>query len=792
MKVPVKGAVPAAGSPAGKARHGVSASDSDGQFSNLVERLSSGSVRSAVLVVIFTVLVFLLYSPAWNGPFIFDDEPHIPNNPHIRLEQLTLQGLWDAGFESPARNRPVANISFALNYYVHQYSTFGYHVVNVVIHVIAGVLLFVFIRLTLMIPFFRRRPFRADSIGAEAPPTVEITHADEQTATFIALAAALIWLVHPIQTQAVSYIVQRMTSMAALFYLLAFVFYIKGRLIQDAGWKRYLCYAGTAVSGLLAVGSKEIAITLPFFIVLYEWYFFRDLDRTWLKKGLIFLGISLVVLVPLGLYFTKGDPFRLFTHGYVGHDFTMTERVITQWRVVVHYLSLLVFPHPGRLNLDYAFPYSQSLFSPSTTFLSLGFLSFLFILAIYLAHRHRVLSFCILWYLGNLVLESSVIGLEMVYEHRNYLPSMLVFLAAVLVGYRFLYQKWRLVTLGILCLMLILFSFWTYQRNHIWADDLLLWQDTVAKSPNKARSHYGLGVILSDRGMSDEAIRHFQRTVEIHPDYDLAHNNLGILMQNKGDIEAAIEHFNDALRINPNYTGARSNLGIIFAKQGDLDGAIREFRRALSTASEKRDWQDIIKTRNNLGVALAQKGYVDEAIKEFTAALRMDPGNGEIQGNLNWWVSVKTRIESSVAGIRAELARHPDNADLVVMVGDIYRNGGDLASAVENYEKARSIDHSNVRALGSLALVYGGWGEYDKAITALSKIIELQPDNASAYYNMAYVHARQGRVDEAVKWLREAIERGFSNWELLRTDKDLENIRETAFCQELLKRLGER
>ena len=734
VKAPGKGAASAPGSPVGKTRHGSSDPDESVILRpSLVERLSTGHAQYAVLMVFFTVVVFLLYAPSLTGPFVFDDLPNISENPYLPLEKITLDGLKDAAFKSPARNRPVANISFALNYSVHQYSTFGYHMVNMVIHVITGVLLFFFIKLTLCRSGFSREKYgvgpkgpptdennvtrrsgfsrdhlqtKAEQFGPEGPPTGDNNHLDERTATWIALAAALIWLVHPIQTQAVSYIVQRMASMAALLYLLAFVLYIRGRLIHDTIWKKYLLYAGAMISGLLAMGSKEIAITLPFFILLYEWYFFRDLDRAWLKRGLIVFVVAIVVLVPVVLYFTKGDPFSWLLRGYAHRDFTLTERVMTEFRIVVHYLSLLAFPAPGRLNLDYDFPLSYSLFSPLTTFLSLGFLVFLLVLAIYLAKNYRILSFCILWYLGNLVLESSVIGLELVYEHRNYLPSMLVFLAATLLGYRYLYQRWRYVAVGVLCVVLLLFSFWTWQRNLIWADDLLLWQDTVTKSPNKARPNYNLGwVYANKKGDIDAAIDSYRIAIEINPKYSEAYNNLGLAYRLKGDLEGAIAAFYKAIEATPNRAEPYSSLGLAFLNQGRNADAIKVLSRAIELDPRNQA------ATNNLGLAHARMGREDVAMEYFRRAM--------------WY--------------------HPNHPKAYCNMAQALINQGDVRGAIAHYHRALEIEPDLEEALFGLGVALSRTEELEGAIQAFEAALRVNPDNSKARHNLEIVRSLRNR-----------------------------------------------
>jgi len=221
-------------------------------------------MREVLMLSSLALLVLLIYSNTLGGPFIFDDSHNIRDNPHIRLSRLTLEGITRAGLESPSSNRPVANISFALDYYFHQYNILGYHLVNILIHAATAILLYLFVKTTLSIPSLSSR----------------YAHHG-----WIAFFAAFIWLAHPIQTQSVTYIVQRMNSMAAMFYVLSFLLYAKARLAGEKR-KKWALFAGCILSGILSLGSKEIAATLPFFIFLYEWYLFQDLSWTWLKRHL--------------------------------------------------------------------------------------------------------------------------------------------------------------------------------------------------------------------------------------------------------------------------------------------------------------------------------------------------------------------------------------------------------------------------------------------------------------------------------------------------------------------------
>ncbi len=506
---------------------------------HLARRLKGFSVhvREILVLSLLAILVFSIYSVTLEGPFVLDDLRNIENNPHIRLTRLTLDGIARAGLESPSSSRPVANISFALNYYFHRYGVLGYHLVNILIHATTGILLYLFAKTTLSLPSLRSR-YEAHG--------------------WIPFMTALIWLVHPLQTQSVTYIVQRMNSMAAMFYVLSFFLYAKARLAEEKK-KRWAFFAGCTLAGILSLGSKEIAATLPFFIFLYEWYFFQELSRIWLKRHVLPLVWILILLAVVSFMYLGADPLEVIVRTYQGRDFTLTERVLTEFRVVIFYISLLIFPHPSRLNLDHDFPISHSLTDPITTVLSMGAIAGLIGLAFYVGKKERLLSFCILWLLGNLVIESTVIGLEIIFEHRMYLPSMLICFMAVTLAYRHIKSKWLVV--GVLSAVTVMFSIWTYERNSIWSDNVVLWRDCVDKSPKKARPHNSLGVALASQGRLDEAIGHYSEALRIKPGFAEAHTNLGNALFSQGRLDEAIGHYSEALRIKTRRCRGTEELG---------------------------------------------------------------------------------------------------------------------------------------------------------------------------------------------------------------------------------------
>jgi hypothetical protein len=365
-------------------------------------------IRHLIAVGLIAGLALVIYSNTFQVPFHFDDSPNIVQNPTIQIKVLTWDRLGQLVRNTYKESiRVFSYLTLALNYYIGGLDVFGYHVVNLGIHVAAGIFLYWFLLLTFNLPSLRER---------YGP-----------IAYRVALFTSLIFIAHPIQTQSVTYIVQRMASMAGMFYLLTLVLYVKGR--QGHGIGRAACFGGMVLTYLLGVFSKENVAILPFFVALYEFYFFQRFDLSPKgKKVVVGLALMLLVLGVLGVAVWGKRYLQVIIEGYPYRTFSMSERVLTQARIVLYYLSLLIYPHPSRLNLDYDFPISSTILDPPTTLLSLVVIAGLIGYAVWAAKKRPVLSFSILWYFGNLVIESSIFPLELVYEHRLYLPAIGLFL----------------------------------------------------------------------------------------------------------------------------------------------------------------------------------------------------------------------------------------------------------------------------------------------------------------------------------------------------------------------------
>ena len=796
-----------------------------GHFSALNQKQLS-IIKSFLIILFFTALSVAIYSNTFNSPFVLDDLRKIEENPSIRVSQLSLTEIVKAGFQS-AKARPIAFMTLALNHSLHKYDVYGYHVVNVAIHILTGFFLYLFLATTLKI--------------SSIQPRYSHPH-------LIAFFAALIWLVHPIQTQSVTYIVQRMNSMASLFFILSFLFYAYGRLTDD-NKKKCIWFSASTIVWLLSLGCKQITAILPLLVFLYEWYFFQDLNKEWFKKRLKYLlGISAFFIL-LFLIYTGFSPWEKIQslHDFAQHEFTITERLLTQFRVVIYYISLIFLPLPSRLNLDYDFVLSQSLINPISTLLSLVAIAGIIALAVYLAKKERLISFCVLWFFGTHLIESSILPLAIIFIHRNYLPSMMVCLIPVVLTYRYIKLDWLKV--GLLSLLVVGLSVWTYQRNRVWQNKVTLWSDVVKKSPGKARPHFNLGAAFSEQKRDEEAIPLYQRALEINPKLAQPHINLGEALERHNKIEEAAEHYRAALQIKPDLPEAHNNIGSILAKQGRTEEAIQSYQNALKIRPHfalahfnlahtlvengkveqgirhyyqairfKPEYAEahnnlggvfiklgetekaikhyiaalqidpnLVEAYNNLGITLMQKGNIEAAIKQFQKALQLKPGFILAQNNLKRALAIRRELATEISRLQQFLKDNPDNVESHFQLGNLYYRKGDQRQAIQQYKKALQLNPKFVPAINNLALVTAANKEYYKALTIFLDVLNYYPDDAETHYNIACMYSRLKRVDESIDWLKKAIDKGYTNWESIKRDRDLNNIRDSLAYRDLIK-----
>jgi hypothetical protein len=537
--------------------------------------------KPAVHMLITATLGAVIYSNTFNVSFTFDDRENIVVNPVVRelryfAEPSVAEEILSGNLFHVFRTRRIAYLTFALNYRVNGLDVAGYHIVNLAIHILNALLVYWLVALT-----FRTARFAPGACGGG------------RDAWLVAFFASLVFVTHPVQTQAVTYIVQRTASLVAFFYLLSLAMYINARLVQSRK-KRGLLYALSLVSAVLAMKTKENAFTLPFMVALYDFMFLGGPG----KRRLVYLVpfFFTILIIPLAMMggISGGGMGELETavvsiasSGRTG--VSQGAYLLTQFRVLVTYMRLLFLP--VNQNVDYDYP-AYGTFFDAPVFASFLFLALFVGLAIYFLSRSRrrpwfrLVSFGAFWFFMTLSVESSVIPIaDEIFEHRAYLPSVGAISAAVVAVFFIassLSERWTRRAVMYLCLLATaVLALLTYTRNTLWQDEIRLWEDVVSKSPHKARAHLNLGLANEKSERYGEAIKEYREATRLDPGLAVAHNNLGVIYEKLGRYGDAEREYLTALRIRPGYALAHNNLGVVYEKLGRYDEAVREFKTAI-------------------------------------------------------------------------------------------------------------------------------------------------------------------------------------------------------------------
>ena len=458
-------------------------------------------------LIIIWAIGFIIYSNSFRGDFQFDDYTTIVSNPYIK----NIYRSHELFTYSPLRF--ISNFTFTINYYLGKNNVFGYHLVNFSIHAVNAALIFILIRLLIQTPFIVRE--------------------NKLFLLVVALICSLLFISHPIQTQAVNYISQRSILLAAMFYLLVLILLTKAHLDQIYTRKRSIFYLLAILAFPIALLTKEIIFTLPVAILMINIFFFTKKVRISYNNIAIFLPFALisgliVFLLHQSLFDTPIPRLHYF---------------LTQIGVLKTYIRLLVLPF--NLHLDYNYPITTSFFNLHTIF-SLLFLLLIISGGFFMFNKNRFISFGIFLFFLTLTIESSFIPLnDVIFEHRLYLPSVSFFMVIAGILQIITNKIHRNSTISvkllwsIIVIILVIYTRITYQRNNIWNSDYTLWLDSALKSPYKARPHDGLGVAYLKKNKLKEAADQFQIAVFLDNDYFRAYNNLGVLYEYDGKLEVA-------------------------------------------------------------------------------------------------------------------------------------------------------------------------------------------------------------------------------------------------------------
>lgn len=605
--------------------------------------------------LVLLLLGLAIYAQTFGFNFVFDDFDFIVNNIYIRRFDH-VHYMW----QILPKTRAIGVYSFALNYFIDQLHPQGYHIFNFFIHLLAVGLVW-----ALAAMLFK--------IAGKSHP---------QLPFFI----AVLFLVHPGQTQAVTYISQRFESMATVFYLGAIYCYLCARISSSKTHKMFLfiCSAGLAILGIF---TKEVAATIPLMILAVEFIVLnRDpLNFRQFSSGPRYL-LIMVVGVIFMLLFMKivGTDFIKiyfrFSVPSASHDgdiITGGKYVLTQVRVFLTFLRLLILPVDQ--NVDYDYPLSAGLFDPPLTLVGLGVIGLMFFSIIRLRKAQPLIAFGLAWALITFSINTAPRA-HVIFEHKLYLISFGFFLAAVCALADVI--KDRKILFGLLIAVIAALSIVSYQRNQVWKNELTLWNDVVLKSPHKARPYSSLGAIYAQEGRLTQALVYDNKAIEIDPNIAGAYYNRGRIFARQSDFSRAMSDLNKAIAIDPDYAQAYVNRGNIYDKQGYLSQALSDYNKAVAI----------------------NPGFIDAYYK-----------SGNIYGK-------QRNFAQALIEYNKVIEMDPYVAQVYIKRGNCYAQQGDFVRALLDYNQAVAISPRYAQGYYNRAVIYyrlkaygRAWEDVDKA-----------------------------------------------------------------------------
>jgi tetratricopeptide (TPR) repeat protein len=637
--------------------------------------LAGGAIALAALAV---------YHNSFSAPFVFDAAPIVTRYPTIRH----LWPIWDAlrppHDGSTVDGRPLVNFVLAISYALSGTRVWAYHAVDVAIHIFAGMTLFGVIRRTLR--WSALTPMRVSASGAAQRIEVNALHPPT-----IAFVAALLWTVHPLQTESITYVIQCAESLMGLFYLLTLYCFIRYACAPSSSAEASADKeAGSCIwavlsilACLLGMATKEVMVSAPVMVLLYDRTFVAGSFRAaWERRWQLYAALAATWILLVCLVIGSGS--RTGSAGFSA-NVRWVDYALTQVYAVVHYARLALWPRPLVFDYGTALVTDAARILPSTLVLVA-----LLIGTIWALWRRPALGFLGAWFFAILAPTSLVpVATQPIAEHRMYLP-----LAAIMVGIAVaLFSLVAAVAPGrknaggmALAASLALAAGYgavTLNRNARYATETGLWADTVAKVPQNPRAHLHLGHALYDLNRIAEADAQFRLALVLQPygNFD-AQFDLGNAELREGRVPEAMDNLAEAVRLKPDSFAGQSSWGDALFAAGRIGEAMEHYEQAL------RLNPDYALAHYNLGNVQAQLGRMPEAIEQYQAALRLNPAYAEAEDNLGNALFQERRFDAALVHYEAAARLTPDNARVQYNLGNALLQVGRVDEAKEHYEAA--------------------------------------------------------------------------------------------------------
>jgi len=649
-----------------------------------IRGVTGGKTKLFVAILALTTLSAVAYHNIFSNSFVNWDDPHlIINNKLIR--SIDLVNIFK---EFHLIYPPLNVLSHAIDYHFWKLNPWGYHLTNLSLQILNTILIFIIFNLI----FQNMR---------------------------IALFTGLLFAVHPIHVESVTWLSSRKDVLSMFFFLLSFLFYVKNT--KASRKVAHIYFMGSAIFFTFSLLSKLTTVTLPFILILYD--FLIDGKRCWNK--IILNKIPFFIII--GIIFTIGfslRPIGEVTKNYLGGSFYLT--MLTMITVIVEYMAMLLLP--VNLNANYTVSIKKSLFEPKVLF-SVSILILVFWIMIKSYKRSKLITFCFAWFFITLLPVCNIIPITILpkADRYLYLPSIgfCLLFAFFLVKIASLNIKlprkfFSLFSILILVTTVTIYTVTCIKRNTIWRNSLSLWQDVIKKSPNNYHAHNNLGIAYAKEGLLNKAISEYKQAIRINPAFAYAHNNLGMAYAHQGKYSSAIKEYKKAIELGLNGIYAASvyiNLGNLYKTQGRYKEALKAYKKALELNPLYLDNSEIL---CNLAEVYRYRGLLSEAIAMYEKALEANP--------------------------------KPNNKlNILFKLGNIYTSERLFNKAINMYKKALDINPNSVSIRNNLGNVYANQGLWNQAVYEYKKAIEIGPTYANTYYNLGNAYAQKGLNSEAIR-----------------------------------------
>ena len=532
--------------------------------------------RKTIIGLITTVFItFFFFFPSFNGDFIFDDFNNIVYNYRILIKDLKPISIMQALTSTKGGIRPFAHLSFALNYYFFGINPFYFHIINTIIHIVNIVLVFFLVKL-----IYER-------------------FEEKENSNVAGLIAALFFATATIQTSAVSYIVQRMAITMALFSILSIILFLKKR------------YFYSIVLIMIALGLKENAvIVFPILFILY-WIDRGKEAKTFITGFFSFLVIAVLILSPYGF-----NLFAYFEKIYSLKGFSLWQRLLTEPRVIFHYLSQIIYPLYTRFAINYSYTLSHSLFSPITTFLSIA--GIIAIMVFFFKCNNRFLSFFTGFFLISLSIENSFIPLDIAYEHRMYFPLTAI---SGLIGYLFVKYRTKKIIPAIIILLLCFNAVNTYKRNQQYSNYISILQQDLKLYPENVTALYNMYIMLLKQGKKEKAFKYLEKCLKLNPRNYNIYTSYADYLAHKTSIDNAINYLKSILQTKKHIDKPYLitwKIAKLYEEKNDTKNALKWYSEAM------KKYPDSIKVRRDFGLFLFNQGKYYYGYLNMAKAYELD------------------------------------------------------------------------------------------------------------------------------------------------------------------------